>query len=112
MLTGDILRLSAERHPKRIALICGETRISYQDLYASANKFSNTLLNLKIGKGACWAIMSQNLPEYIIAHFGSAQTGARMVNLQPSYTPDDLVKILNLCENFKFLRNFEFLIKF
>ena len=98
MLTGDILRLSAERHPKRIALICGETRISYQDLYASANKFSNTLLNLKIGKGACWAIMSQNLPEYIIAHFGSAQTGARMVNLQPSYTPDDLVKILNLAD--------------
>jgi len=98
LLTGHILRLSAERHPKRIALICGEIKISYKDLYESANQFGNTLLNFGIGKGVCWAIMSRNLPEYVIAHFGSAQTGARMVNLQPSYTKDDLVKVLDLAD--------------
>ena len=96
MLTGDILRLSAERHPKRIALIAGKTKITYKSLYTTANQFANTLLNFAIGKGVCWAIMSRNRPEYVIAHFGSAQTGAIMVNLQPSYTSDDLVNILNL----------------
>ena len=96
MLTGDILRLSAEPHPKRIALIAGKTNITDKSLYTSANEFANTLLNFAIGKGVCWAIMSQNRPEYVIAHFGSAQTGAIMMNLQPSYTSDDLVNILNL----------------
>ena len=94
MLTGDILRLSAERHPSRTALICGEDKISYGDLNQAANRFGNALLQMDIGKGANWAIMSRNLPEYVIAHFGGAQTGAMLVNLLPAYAPDELVGIL------------------
>ena len=40
--------------------------------------------------------MSRNLPEYVIAHFGGAQTGAQIVNLQPSYSSEELATILNL----------------
>ena len=94
MLTGDILRLSAERHPNRTALICGEEKISYNVLNEAANRFGHALLQMGIGKGAKWAIMSRNLPEYVIAHFGGAQTGALLVNLLPAYAPDELVSIL------------------
>ena len=55
MLTGDILRLSAERHPSRTALICGEDKISYGDLNQAANRFGNALLQMDIGKGANWS---------------------------------------------------------
>ncbi len=96
MLTGDILRLSVERHPCRTALICGDTSLSYRDLGTAANRFANALLNLEISKNINWAIMSRNLPEYVIAHFGGAQTGAQIVNLQPSYSSDELATILNL----------------
>ena len=94
MLTGDILKLSAERYPNRTALICGDDRISYNDLSKAANCFGHALLQNDIGKGTNWAIMSRNLPEYVIAHFGGAQTGAMLVNLLPAYAPDELVAIL------------------
>ncbi|MBK20165.1 MAG: long-chain fatty acid--CoA ligase [Rhodospirillaceae bacterium] len=94
MLTGDILRLSADRHPDRTALICGDDRISYGGLSAAANQFGNALLGNGVSKGGTWAIMSRNLPEYVMAHFGSAQTGAMVVNLLPAYASDELVAIL------------------
>jgi acyl-CoA synthetase (AMP-forming)/AMP-acid ligase II len=94
LLTGDILKLSAERHPNRTALICGDAKISYGGLGKAANSFGNALLQNDIGKGVNWAIMSRNLPEYVIAHFGGAQTGAMLVNLLPAYAPDELIAIL------------------
>lgn len=94
MLTGEILRLSALRHPKRIALIYGEQRIDYDALDRAANRFANAVLGLGIGKGDAVAIMSRNLPEYVVAHFGNARTGAILVNTAPAYAPDELVAIL------------------
>jgi fatty-acyl-CoA synthase len=94
MLTGEILRLSAMRHPKRIALICGERRIDYDELDRAANRFANAVLGLGIGKGDAVAIMSRNLPEYVVAHFGNARTGAILVNTAPAYAPDELIAIV------------------
>ncbi len=94
MLTGEILRLSAARHPKRIALICGARRIEYGALDRAANRFANAVLALGIGRGDKVAIMSRNLPEYVIAHFGNARTGAVLVNTSPSCAPDELIAIL------------------
>jgi acyl-CoA synthetase (AMP-forming)/AMP-acid ligase II len=95
LLTGDILKLSAERHPNRTALICGDDEISYGDLSKTANRFGHAMLQNDIGKGTNWAIMARNLPEYVIAHFGGAQTGAMLVNLIPAYAPDELIRILS-----------------
>lgn len=94
MLTGDILLQSAQRHPNKIALICGERQVSYGDLAASANRFAHAMLNLGIGKSDTIAIMSSNIPEYVMAHFGSAQTGAILCNLMTAYAADELVAIL------------------
>ena len=62
MLTGEILRLSAARHPKRIALICDGRRIEYGALDRAANRFANAVLRLGIGTGGKVAIMSRKLP--------------------------------------------------
>jgi len=86
--------LSAMRHPKRIALICDERRIDYDGLDRAANRFANAVLGLGIGKGDAVAIMSRNLPEYVVAHFGNARTGAILVNTAPAYAPDELIAIL------------------
>jgi acyl-CoA synthetase (AMP-forming)/AMP-acid ligase II len=94
VLTGGILQQSARRHPDRIALICGERRIPYGALAAAASRFAHAVLALGIGRGDRIAIMSRNVPEYVIAHFGGAQTGAVLVNLMPAYAPDELATIL------------------
>ncbi len=95
MLTGEILRQSAARHPDRIALICGDRRTAYGELDADANRFANAVLGLGLGKGEAVAIMSRNLPEYVAVHFGNARAGTILVNTAPAYAPGELVEILN-----------------
>jgi fatty-acyl-CoA synthase len=94
LLTGDILLQSARRHPAKTALICGDRRVSYGDLAASSNQFAHAMLGLGIAKADTIAIMSRNIPEYVMAHFGSAQTGAILCNLMMAYAPDELIAIL------------------
>ena len=98
MLTGDILRLSAARYPDKTAIICGDRRIPYGALEQDANRFAHAVRALGLGKGEAMAVMSRNLPEYILAHFGNARTGALMVNLSPAYAADELHHILSHTE--------------
>jgi acyl-CoA synthetase (AMP-forming)/AMP-acid ligase II len=94
VLIGDILRLSARRHPARIAVICGAARMTYGALDAAANRFANAVLAAGIGRGDRVAIMSRNAPEYLVASYGTARTGAVLVNLMPAYAPAELAVIL------------------
>ena len=94
MLTGDILRNSAQRHPQKAAVIHGARTLSYGTLEAEANRFANALLGHGLGKGDVIAVMSRNLPEYLIIHFGNARTGCLLVNLSPAYAVDEIEAIL------------------
>ena len=70
LLTGDILRLSAARHSDKTAVICEMRRIDYRALDADANRFANALIASGLGKGEAMAVMSRNVPEYMIAQTG------------------------------------------
>ena len=98
MLTGHILHQSARRHPGKTALICDNRHITYGDLAADANRFAHAIASRGIGPPDTIAIMSQNIPEYVVAHFGCAQTGAILVNLMPAYVADELAVILSTTE--------------
>ena len=95
MLTSDILRLSAERHPNKTAFIYGTRLMTYGEVSQFANRFANGLMNCGISIGDTWAIMSRNSPEYAISNFGGSQTGGLLVNLLPAYAADEIVAILN-----------------
>ena len=94
MLFGDILRLSAQRHPNKTALICDEQALSYGDLHAAADRFANAALGLGLVTGDRIAIMSRNAPEYAITTFGAARSGCILVNLSPAYGPREISQIL------------------
>ncbi len=94
MLAGDMLRRSAERFPHKVALICGERRITYAELDGAANRLAHALLALGLGKGAKVAILSRNLAEYPLIFFGSARSGLVLVNLSVLYAPDELAWVL------------------
>jgi acetyl-CoA synthetase len=51
-------------------------RMTYYDLYRSANQFANVLNSLGIGKGDRMAIYLPNIPEIAIAMLGCAKIGA------------------------------------
>ena len=95
MLTGDMLRRSAQRFPDKPAIIRDAQRLSYRELDRAANRFANALRATGLAKGAKVAILSRNLPEYGIVFFGAARSGLVLTNISILYAPDELEFVLN-----------------
>lgn len=95
MLTGDMLRRSAERFPEKDAIIWQERAISYRALDLAANRFGNALVDMGLGRGGKVAIISRNRLEYGIVFFGAARSGGVIVNVSVLYTAEDLIYVLD-----------------
>lgn len=95
MLTGDMLRRSAERFPDKAAIICRDTIVSYRNLDRDANRFAHALLDIGLGKGGKVAILSRNRAEYVTAFFGAARSGCVVVNVSVLYAIEELVYVLD-----------------
>lgn len=94
MLTGDMLRRSAERFPEKAAILWEGHSLSYSDLNAAANRLANALIANGVKKGEKIGIVSRNRTEYAIMFFGAARSGAVLVNISTLYQPDDLAYVL------------------
>ncbi len=94
MLTGDMLRRSAERFPEKPAIIGVGRTLSYRALDAASNRFARALRATGSGDGAKVAILSRNLPEYGIVFFGAARSGLVLVNVSIQYAADELEYVL------------------
>lgn len=94
MLTGDMLRRSAERFTDKAAVIWQDQTLSYRDLDAAANRLANALIANGVKKGEKIGIVCRNRVEYAIMFFGAARSGAVLVNISTLYQPDDLAYVL------------------
>lgn len=95
MLTGDMLRRSAERFPNKPAVLWQGTSVSYAELEADANRLANALLGEGLAKGAKVGILCRNRPEYATAFFGVARTGGVLVNISVLYAAEELQYVLD-----------------
>jgi acyl-CoA synthetase (AMP-forming)/AMP-acid ligase II len=95
MLTGDMLRRSAERFREKPAILWNGTSLSYRELDADANRLAHAIVDFGIAKGGKVGIISRNRTEYGIAFFGVARSGAVIVNVSVLYAPDELAYVLN-----------------
>lgn len=95
MLTGDMLRRSAERFPQKPAILWDGNVLTYQALDAAANRLANALISQGLAKGAKVGILSRNRTEYGISFFGVARSGSVLVNVSVLYAPDELVYVLD-----------------
>jgi len=98
MLTGDILRRSAERFPDKPAILWNHTSLSYRSLDEEANQLANALLEHNVKKGTKIGILCSNRTEYGIAFFGVARSGAVIVNVSVLYSADELAFVLDKAE--------------
>lgn len=102
MLTGDMLRRSAQRFPSKAAIICRledkRSVTSYSQLDERANQLAHALLGLELAKGSKIGILSRNLLEYGTVFFGVARTGYVLNNVSVLYAPDELAWVLNKSE--------------
>ncbi|MCL4067426.1 AMP-binding protein [Pseudomonas sp. GX19020] len=95
MLTGDMLRRSAERFPEKRAILWQDRSISYGDLDREASRFAHALLGLGLGKGGKVGILSRNRIEYGSVFFGTARTGGVIVNISVLYAAEELAYVLD-----------------
>lgn len=89
---------AAERYPQRMAVIFQNTRISYAALRDRAERFAGALRRLGVRTGERVAIMLPNLPQTIVAFWGTLKAGAVAVMTNPLYMETEIVQNLRDAE--------------
>jgi long-chain acyl-CoA synthetase len=94
-----MLEDSTRKYPNNTALrlvlrYMGPLRLggtmTYQQLLDNVNRFAAALHALGVRKGDRVALMLPNLPQFVIAFFGTLKLGAIVVNTNPTYTSAEI----------------------
>ncbi len=87
---GQVLAQTAQKFPDHTALLFFGKKISYHELDGLANQFAQALLGLGVRKGDRVAIMLPNIPQMVIAYYGTLRSGAIAVPTNPLYHEHEL----------------------
>ena len=87
-----LLRSAARRFPLNTALIFQGGRITYRRLNRESSRFANLLRAIGIGSGDRVLILLPNLPQTVIAYYGTLKAGAVVVFTTPLSEPDELAR--------------------
>ncbi len=87
---GDMLTRTARTFPGNTALLFFGKKISYDELDRQVNQFAQALTSLGVRKGDRVALMLPNIPQMVIAYYGTLRTGAIAVATNPLYHEHEL----------------------
>jgi len=76
---ASVFESSANRYPDKIAVVCGETRLTYAQMQQSINRIANGLLEQGIGKGDHVALSCPNLPYFPMVYYAVLKVGATVI---------------------------------
>jgi long-chain acyl-CoA synthetase len=93
----QFLELSAERSPDKVALICGQQRLTYSAIDAKCNQLANALLAADVKRWDRVAVYLDNSPEVAYGVFGTLKAGCVFLVINPTTKTDKLSYILNNC---------------
>ena len=87
-----ILQSSARRFPLKTALKFEGTSLHYRRLNQETNRFANAMLALGLEPGERVMLILPNIPQLVIAYFGTLKAGGVAVFTLPTHSPDELVR--------------------
>ncbi|HSL31724.1 MAG TPA: alpha/beta fold hydrolase [Anaerolineales bacterium] len=87
-----LLRSAVRRFPNRPAVFFEGSRLSYRHINHEANRFANALITLGVGKGARVVLLMPNVPQMVIAFYGTLKAGATAVFVPPVIEPEEIVR--------------------
>jgi long-chain acyl-CoA synthetase len=93
MLTA-MLRKTVCATPAKLAIVCGDERIRYDELAGRVQGCAAGLRTLGVGQGDCVAAVLPNGPEFVIAFLASAALRAVFLPLNPQYTKGELQRFI------------------
>ena len=94
-LLQDYLVKSAHRHPHKIALVCGDHRVTYAELERHANALATALSVRGISRGDRIVVFAGNSVEAVIAFWAVLKANAVVSIINPTPSPDRLAYFLN-----------------
>src|SRR5437868_2560707 len=72
----SFIERAAEVYPQRLAVIHGDLRRTWSQVYGRCRQLASALQKIGIGKGDTVAVMLPNTPAMVEAHFGIPMSGA------------------------------------
>ena len=94
----SFIERSAKVFPDHPAIVYGEIKYSWKELYARTIKLASALTKLGIKHGDTVSILSANTPEMIEAHFGVPMSGAVLNTINTRLDAETIGYILNHSE--------------
>ena len=85
-----LLEHQARLTPHRLAVICGDTRLTYDQIDALASQVAGGLRSLGLGPGDHIALSCPNTPHFPIAYFGILKLGGVVVPLNVLLKPREI----------------------
>ena len=85
--------MTAVEVPDRPATAFLGAHLTFGQIKEQADKLATALFRLGIGKSERVGIMLPNCPQYLIATFAVLRLGAIVVNINPLYTPREILVV-------------------
>jgi long-chain acyl-CoA synthetase len=89
----EILRITAVEVPDRPATAFLGAHLTFSQIKEQTDKFAAALARLGIRQKDRVGIMLPNCPQYIVAAFAVLRLGATIVNINPLYTPREILVV-------------------
>lgn len=92
---GELLERNASRYPDREALINGNSRITWKEIYDRSNQLAHGLAGLGIKKGDRVAILLSNCHQWPEILFALLSTGFVVVPINTRLSSEEIARIVN-----------------
>ncbi|GAB3470752.1 acyl-CoA synthetase [Azotobacter salinestris] len=94
----SFLKRAAHIYPESTAVIHGERRYSYRQLYDRCRRLASALVQAGVKVGDRVAVLAPNVPEMLEAHYGIPGAGAVLVSINIRLEPQSIAFILQHSE--------------
>src|SRR3712207_320947 len=94
MTLASILAESAVRHADRTAVVIGDLKISYAQLWGGARQYAAVLRERGIGPGDRVALLLPNTPHFPLAYYGTLALGAVAVPVHALLRAEEIQYVL------------------
>lgn len=91
------LMRAADQYPRKVGVVCGEARITYQDFERHCRIFAGALREIGVGAGERVAVLSFNTRVLLEAYFAVPMIGAVLVPLNVRLHAAEMLRIVAHC---------------
>jgi long-chain acyl-CoA synthetase len=91
---ATILAEGARRYPDKVAVVDGEKRVTYAELWLEARAYAAGLRELGVGPGDTVAILIPNVLDFPRVYYAALAVGARLVPVHLLLTADEVAYVL------------------